>query len=128
MFFISHRHYWKKKPLGSIQKIGVLKLPIFDIPLRHSCALLVIYFVGKIFVWVMYHSCCFFLFTFKQTPPFPANEFLEWPHMLPNPFSKYYYFSRIWLHQPYIALIQMCTDILESLERTFKLRYFIQQE
>ena len=51
------------------------KLPIFYFHLPHPCALLVIYFVERMFAWVMYHSPCLFLFAFQQPQNVPDNEF-----------------------------------------------------
>ena len=51
------------------------KLPIFYFHLHHNCALLVIYFVERMFAWVMYHSPCLFLFAFQQPQNVPENDF-----------------------------------------------------
>ena len=70
--------------------------------------------------------------------PYVAKQFLkycsffEWPHMLPNHSCLFFewpilevlftVFQEYWLRQPYVNLVQICIEMAEVLNSTFKLR------
>ena len=52
---------------------------------------------------------------FSATPTFFCQWVFWMTPYVAKPFLIYYYSWRIWFHEPYVALVQMCTEIVEAL-------------